>query len=132
MKSLIIFSFLLTIGLVFGEYDTKYDDIAIEEVLANERLLSNYVKCLLSEGPCTPDGQELKDTLPDAIETDCSKCSEKQKEKSENVFHFLIDNKSEDWDQLEKIYDTEGIYREKYLMEKQLKEMNSEKSGEKA
>lgn len=71
---------------------------------------------------------KLTDTLPDAIETDCSKCSEKQKEKSENVLHFLIENKPEDWEQLEQIYDTESIYKEKYLMEKQLNEM---KSGEK-
>lgn len=63
MNSLIIFSFLLTVGLVFGDYDTKYDDIAIEDILSNERLLSNYVKCLLNEGPCTPDGQELKGLL---------------------------------------------------------------------
>lgn len=41
-------------------YDTKYDDIDLDDLLKNDRLRKNYVKCLLNEGPCTPDGQELK------------------------------------------------------------------------
>lgn len=41
-------------------YETKYDDINLDELLKNDRLRRNYVKCLLNEGPCTPDGQELK------------------------------------------------------------------------
>lgn len=43
-----------------GGYDTKYDNIDLSELLKNDRLRKNYVKCLLNEGPCTPDGQELK------------------------------------------------------------------------
>lgn len=41
-------------------YDTKYDNIDLTELLKNDRLRKNYVKCLLDEGPCSPDGQELK------------------------------------------------------------------------
>lgn len=41
-------------------YESKYDSIDLDEVLANDRLRLNYVKCLLNEGPCTPDAQELK------------------------------------------------------------------------
>lgn len=48
-------------GLVFCEqYTTKFDNINIEEVLGSERLLKNYFNCLMSRGPCTPDGDELK------------------------------------------------------------------------
>lgn len=43
-----------------GAYDTKYDNIDLEELLRNDRLRKNYVKCLLGQGPCTPDGLELK------------------------------------------------------------------------
>jgi hypothetical protein len=53
-------------------------------------------------------------TLPDALETDCSKCSEKQKSVSTKVIHFLIDNKKEDWEKLEAKYDPSGAYRIKY------------------
>jgi len=53
-------------------------------------------------------------TLPDALETDCSKCSDKQKSSSTKVIHFLIDNKKEDWQKLEAKYDPTGTYRIKY------------------
>lgn len=71
------------------KYDVKFDNIDIDEVLKSDRLLTNYIKCLMDEGPCTEDGRELKGNLPDAISTDCSKCSEKQKYGSERVMHFM-------------------------------------------
>jgi hypothetical protein len=56
-------------------------------------------------------------TLPDALQTDCSKCSDKQKAGSTKVIHFLIDNKKEDWQKLEAKYDPSGDYRVKYESE---------------
>jgi hypothetical protein len=56
-------------------------------------------------------------TLPDALETDCSKCSDKQKSGATKVIHFLIDNKKEDWEKLEAKYDPTGAYRIKYEAE---------------
>lgn len=41
-------------------YDGKYDNVDIDEILKSERLLTNYVNCLMDEGPCTEDGRELK------------------------------------------------------------------------
>lgn len=41
-------------------YTNKYDNIDIDAVIANERLLKNYIGCLLENNPCTPDGKELK------------------------------------------------------------------------
>jgi len=70
-------------------YDMKYDSVDVEEILKSERLLTNYINCLLEEGACTEDGRDLKDTLPDAIQTDCSKCTEHQKEGSEKIMHFM-------------------------------------------
>lgn len=45
---------------ISGGYETRYDNIDLNELLKNDRLRKNYVKCLLNEGPCTPDAQELK------------------------------------------------------------------------
>lgn len=59
------------------------------------------------------------DTLPDAISTDCSKCTDKQKESSEKVMHFIIDHRPEDWERLEQKYDTSGNYRTDYLNTKE-------------
>jgi hypothetical protein len=72
-----------------GSYDVKYDNVDVDEILKSERLLLNYINCLMEEGPCTEDGRELKETLPDAISTNCSKCTEKQKSGSEKIMHFM-------------------------------------------
>lgn len=45
---------------VTEKYTTKYDNINLDDLLKNDRLRRNYVACLLNEGPCTPDAQELK------------------------------------------------------------------------
>ena len=42
------------------KYTTKFDNIDLKEVVKNERLLKNYVDCLLEKGRCTPDGLELR------------------------------------------------------------------------
>lgn len=42
------------------KYTTKYDNVDLNEIIQNKRLLKNYVFCLLGKGNCTPDGAELK------------------------------------------------------------------------
>lgn len=56
--------------------------------------------------------------LPDAMLTDCSKCTQKQKYGAEKVTSHLIDNRPNDWEILEKIYDPMGSYRLKYQQKK--------------
>ncbi|XP_062138184.1 putative odorant-binding protein A10 [Drosophila sulfurigaster albostrigata] len=95
-------------------YDSKFDNVDLDEILNQERLLNNYIKCLENAGPCTADAKMLKDILPDAMMTDCVKCTEKQKYGADKVTKHLIDNRLEDWMRLEKIYDPQGSYRIKY------------------
>lgn len=76
MKLLIVAA-LVIVGLASAQgqkYTTKYDGVNLEEILKSDRLLNNYFKCLMDTGKCTPDGNELKRTLPDALRTECSKC----------------------------------------------------------
>lgn len=42
------------------KYTTKYDNVDIDEILNNDRLVNNYFKCLMSTGKCTPEGEEIK------------------------------------------------------------------------
>jgi hypothetical protein len=42
------------------KYTTRYDNINVDDILASDRLLKNYVNCLLDKGRCTPEGAELK------------------------------------------------------------------------
>ncbi|CAH1125737.1 unnamed protein product [Ceutorhynchus assimilis] len=111
---------LAFLGLALADepkYTTKYDNVDLDEIIKSDRLMKNYVNCLLEKGKCTPDGAELKRVLPDAIHTDCSKCSETQKKGSKKIMRHLIDNKPEWWKDLEAKYDKEGVYQKQYKAE---------------
>nr|CAJ01495.1 hypothetical protein [Glossina morsitans]CBA11327.1 chemosensory protein 1 [Glossina morsitans morsitans] len=119
MKYLTIVAVIATLSavVVMGaeeKYTTKYDDVDVDEVLKSDRLFKNYYNCLIDQGKCTPDARELKKSLPDALQTECSKCSEKQKKTSEKVIKHLMDHKPEEWKVLQTKYDPEGIYYSKY------------------
>ncbi|KAK3927483.1 Ejaculatory bulb-specific protein 3 [Frankliniella fusca] len=98
-------------------YTTKYDNIDLEEILRSERLLKNYFNCLMDAGPCTPDGTELKKTVPDALQNKCAACTPKQQAGSERVIRFLIEKYPEQFLKLEKKYDPTGVYRKEYQAE---------------
>lgn len=42
------------------QYTDRYDDLDINEILANKRLLSTYIKCVLDQGRCTSEGKAIK------------------------------------------------------------------------
>ncbi|XP_016928731.1 ejaculatory bulb-specific protein 3 [Drosophila suzukii] len=113
---MIIALFVLGLVLVAAEdkYTTKYDNIDVDEILKSDRLFGNYFKCLVDTGKCTPEGRELKKSLPDALKTECSKCSEKQRQNTDKVIRYIIDNKPEEWKQLQAKFDPEDIYIKRY------------------
>lgn len=114
MKKLVIFCSLLSLVLAAKQYTNKYDNVNVDQILKNSRLLDNYLRCLLDLGRCTADAQELKAIVPDAITDGCGKCSEKQRETSEKVIRHLVKNRPKDWGKLLKKYDPQGIYKAKY------------------
>lgn len=62
MLKIIFFTLALLAMTVCADdkYTTKYDDIDYKSIIKSDRLLTNYVNCLLDKGRCTPDGNELK------------------------------------------------------------------------
>jgi len=64
---LFLVSFLLALSLAEAarisrdeKYTTKYDNVNLDDILASDRLLDNYINCVMERGKCTPDGAELK------------------------------------------------------------------------
>ncbi|XP_051159765.1 ejaculatory bulb-specific protein 3-like [Leptopilina boulardi] len=113
MKSIIVLLFV--VAVVFAEkYNSKYDNVDVDGILQNNRILTSYIKCILETGACTAEGRELKKTLPDALVTGCAKCNDKQKVTAEKVIKHLKKNKPREWDQLIKKYDPEGKYQQRY------------------
>nr|CAD7602007.1 unnamed protein product [Timema genevievae] len=96
------------------QYTSKYDDMDVDHVMKSDRLMDSYVNCLLDQGPCTPEGKVMKNLLPDALKTDCEKCTEKQRTTSQKVMKHLMKTRPDDWAKLTKKYDPEGLYRSRY------------------
>nr|QCX43090.1 chemosensory protein csp10 [Helopeltis theivora] len=117
LKIVILAACLVAVVSSAATYTNKYDNIDVDEILTNERLYKKYFDCLANKGKCTPDGKELKESLPDALKTACSKCTKKQQEGTDKVLRYVIENKPKDYKTLEAIYDHEGIYKKKYAEE---------------
>ncbi|KAL3289149.1 hypothetical protein HHI36_003586 [Cryptolaemus montrouzieri] len=107
---------LMCIYSVFCDekYSSKFENIDLDEILHNDRLLNAYYKCLMDQGTCTPEGEELKKVLPEAVQTGCEKCTDAQKRGAKKVYAFLSKEKKEMWETLMNKYDPDRIYREKY------------------
>lgn len=60
---------------------------------------------------------DFLEILPEALETDCAKCSDKQRLAAQNVVTYLMVNKPQIWNLLANTYDPNGKYRQKYAEE---------------
>merc|ERR1712226_621649 len=108
MNTFILFSFALCLAAVYAappKYSDKYDSFDIDAVLANDRVLNSYVKCLLDKGPCTKEGRDFRKYLPEALTTSCQKCTEGQKRIVRKSAKYLIKNRKSDWELLQKKFD---------------------------
>nr|WJJ70377.1 venom protein U-MPTX.7-44 [Megalopyge opercularis] len=93
-------------------YDSKYDSFNEQEVIDNDRLLKAYCLCFLDQGPCTEEGKQFKNLIPDALENDCAKCSPKQKPKIRNLMNALHTKYAELYNNLMDKYDAGKKHRE--------------------
>lgn len=118
MKHCVTIIFVITLAVVAArpqeKYPTRFDSFDIDRVLKTDRLFRNYFNCLMDKGKCTPEGRELKKLLPDALRTNCVKCTERQRDGTDRVLRFIVQNKEEEWKQLKEKYDPEDIYVKRY------------------
>lgn len=57
---LVLLISLVTLAVADEKYTRKYDDVNVDKILQNNRVLTNYIRCLMDEGPCTAEGRELR------------------------------------------------------------------------
>nr|UEN71182.1 chemosensory protein 6 [Gregopimpla kuwanae] len=114
MKLCLVLMVLVVGTLAAENYSNKFDDIDVDRILQNNRILTNYIKCMMEEGSCTAEGRELKKTLPDALASGCSKCNKKQKDTAEKVIDHLKANRPQDWNRLIAKYDPQGEYEKRF------------------
>ncbi|CAG4947241.1 unnamed protein product [Colias eurytheme] len=96
------------------QYTDRFDNINIEEILGNPRLLKAYINCVLDKGKCTNEGRELKSHIREALENHCAKCTETQRKGTRTVIGHLINQDPTSWNQLVDKYDPTRRYVVKY------------------
>ncbi|MCQ9140786.1 A10/OS-D family protein, partial [Bacillus amyloliquefaciens] len=99
-KAILLVSCYLAAVFAVEKYTDKYDNINLQEILNNKRLLIAYANCILDKGKCSPEGKELKDHIQDAIETGCDKCTDKQLNGATIMIEHLIKNERGIWKEL--------------------------------
>lgn len=62
MKSIVLCALVSFFAIVncADTYSSKFENIDIDGIIKNERLLQNHFNCLLEGKGCTPEAEELK------------------------------------------------------------------------
>ncbi|CAG5049061.1 unnamed protein product [Parnassius apollo] len=111
MKTVIVFACFVVIAYAAEKYSSKYDNFDVDTLTENDRLLKSYVNCFLDKGRCTAEGSDFKKALPEAVETSCGKCTEKQKVNIKKVIKAIQQKFPKQWEELVKKNDPTGKYR---------------------
>ncbi|KAK6643130.1 hypothetical protein RUM43_004633 [Polyplax serrata] len=109
---------LVTLAIVVTshpqKYSSKYDHIDIDSILKNDRVLQSHVNCILEKGPCTQEGRDFREYLPEAIATSCEKCTKAQKEIVRKAARYLMAHKKAEWEQIKRKYDEMKEHSEEF------------------
>ncbi|XP_046970313.1 ejaculatory bulb-specific protein 3-like [Vanessa cardui] len=91
---------------------TRYKHINFEDVVANKQLLKPYVDCFIGTGPCTVEGNEIKEKIAQTVQESCGRCSEKQKTLVSKMMNAMKAEFPEEWTKMDKIYNPDGKFDE--------------------
>nr|AXY87873.1 chemosensory protein 4 [Subpsaltria yangi]AXY87878.1 chemosensory protein 9 [Subpsaltria yangi] len=108
-------------------YPTTWDNVNLRDVFTNDRLVNQYITCLLEDNAkCSPDAATLKKYLPEAIQSGCAKCTDKQREGAHRAIKCLVKTRPESWELLVKKYDKDGTYLKEH--EEELEKIKNDSS----
>jgi len=108
MKSVLLFCIISLVLVAVNAQISRLENFDVDVLLKNDRVLNNYIKCLLDKGPCTNDGRDLKKHLPEALDTICSQCSPKQKQATKKLINHLETKKPQLFSEVQAKYDPNG------------------------
>nr|AOG12885.1 chemosensory protein [Eogystia hippophaecolus] len=118
MRSFIVICLLALVGITLSNpietYTDRFDHIDLDEILDNRRLLIPYIKCMLDQGKCSPDGKEIKKNVVEALEHDCHKCTPTQKKGTKKIIRHLINKENDYWIELSHKYDPDRHFVGRY------------------
>ncbi|XP_018301434.1 ejaculatory bulb-specific protein 3-like [Mycetomoellerius zeteki] len=100
-------SYIVIIGIalmcVLAEelYSDRFDNVDVSSILQNDKLREEYYNCYMEKDPClTEDAKFFQGIMSEVIQTNCKKCTERQKEMFTEIKNWFKQNKLEQWDAL--------------------------------
>ncbi|XP_012533222.1 ejaculatory bulb-specific protein 3 [Monomorium pharaonis] len=79
-------------------YSDQYDDIDAASILQNDKLRDQYYACIMETMPCvTADAKFFKEIFSEALQTNCKRCTEKQKNKMDLIVDWYTKNRPDEW-----------------------------------
>ncbi|XP_029173007.1 ejaculatory bulb-specific protein 3-like [Nylanderia fulva] len=93
-----IVAIIVALTCVFAEtlYSDRYDDVDVVAIFNNPKMREQYYKCFMDLAPCkTPDSKFFKEIIGEALNTECRKCTEKQKQNLDYVMDWYTKNNPE-------------------------------------
>ncbi|KAL5242059.1 hypothetical protein ACI65C_009470 [Semiaphis heraclei] len=94
---------------------SSMEKIDIDQILNNNRLMSNNVKCFLNEGPCSAQLREMKKMVPMLIKDSCSSCTKEQKNMVKKAIDAIKARRPNEYEKISKFFDPEGKFNKKFL-----------------
>ncbi|XP_011168346.1 putative odorant-binding protein A10 [Solenopsis invicta] len=80
-------------------YSNRYDDIDIDRILENKKLRLQYYNCFMDTEPCrTADAKFFHEVISEAMQTQCRRCTEKQKVLLNRMADWYTQNAPEQWE----------------------------------
>ncbi|XP_047536184.1 allergen Tha p 1-like [Vanessa atalanta] len=110
MKLILVLAFVAVVAARPDADFDRYENFDVTQLTENDRLLRAYTECFLGTGKCTPEGNDFKNWIPQSVEDNCSKCSEKQKTLIAQVINAIKEKLAEEWEKLNKLYNPEGKF----------------------
>ncbi|XP_064073836.1 allergen Tha p 1-like [Vanessa tameamea] len=110
MKLILVLAFVAVVAARPDDDYSRYENFDVTELTENNRLLKAYTECFLGTGKCTPEGSDFKKWIPQSVQDNCSKCSEKQKTLVAKVIIATKEKLAEQWEKLNKLHNPEGKF----------------------
>ncbi|XP_047000396.1 ejaculatory bulb-specific protein 3-like [Schistocerca americana] len=90
----------------------KLDNLDVDEILNNDRLLESYTQCMLDagDGKCTAGGKEIKSRLPKVFATGCGDCTPSHLERTVKALKHITEKYPAEWAKLKAKFDPTGEY----------------------
>ncbi|KAI9559956.1 chemosensory protein 2 [Daphnia sinensis] len=93
-------------AVVSAQPGPALENVDVDNVLKNEKLVRRYIDCTLDRGRCEQNGRDLKAMLPRVLNEGCRGCTPKQVENSNRIINFMKTNHAADWAAIETKYKT--------------------------